>query len=297
MLNPVDAAARFDASIPPYRGQFVKDADPAIIDDLAARGRLERVVDYEHAYPHCWRCDTPLIYWATPTWFARTADRRADLLRENETVGWHPEHIQHGRFGDWLENNVDWALSRDRFWGTPLPFWRCARGPRHLHRVAGRARRAGRPGPDRPRPAPSRRRRGHDRVRDVRRAGPAGRARPRRLVRLGVDAGRAVALPLRARRRVRAPLPRRLHLRGDRPDPRLVLLAARGQHARVRPHPVPQRRVPGPPRRQGRPEDVEVAGQRHRPLVDPRPAAAPTRCAGTSSPPARRGRTAESTSG
>ncbi|HEV2993734.1 MAG TPA: isoleucine--tRNA ligase [Acidimicrobiia bacterium] len=128
VLNPVDASARFDASVPPYRGQFVKHADPAIIDDLAARGRLERVVDYEHAYPHCWRCDTPLIYWATPTWFARTADRRADLLRENETVGWHPEHIQHGRFGDWLENNVDWALSRDRFWGTPLPFWRCAEG-------------------------------------------------------------------------------------------------------------------------------------------------------------------------
>jgi len=128
VLNPVDAAARFDASVPAFRGQFVKDADPAIIDDLAARGRLERVVDYEHAYPHCWRCDTPLIYWATPTWFARTADRRADLLRENETVGWHPEHIQHGRFGDWLENNVDWALSRDRFWGTPLPFWRCADG-------------------------------------------------------------------------------------------------------------------------------------------------------------------------
>ena len=83
---------------------------------------------YEHSYPHCWRCDTPLIYWAKPTWFARTSTRRADLLRENETVGWHPEHIRHGRFGDWLENNVDWALSRDRFWGTPLPFWRCGEG-------------------------------------------------------------------------------------------------------------------------------------------------------------------------
>jgi isoleucyl-tRNA synthetase len=128
VLNPVDAAARFDRSVPPYAGRFVKDADPDIIDDLAARGLLERVVDYEHSYPHCWRCSTPLIYWATPTWFARTSERRADLLRENEVVDWHPEHVKHGRFGDWLEHNVDWALSRDRFWGTPLPFWRCADG-------------------------------------------------------------------------------------------------------------------------------------------------------------------------
>jgi isoleucyl-tRNA synthetase len=128
VLNPVDAAARFDSTVAPYAGRFVKDADPLIIDDLAARGLLERVVDYEHAYPHCWRCSTPLIYWGKPTWFARTSDRREELLRENETVGWHPEHIQHGRFGDWLENNVDWALSRDRFWGTPLPFWRCDQG-------------------------------------------------------------------------------------------------------------------------------------------------------------------------
>jgi isoleucyl-tRNA synthetase len=125
-LNPVDAAARFESTAGPYAGRFVKDADPAIIEALQSSGRLVRKLAYTHSYPHCWRCGTPLIYWGKPTWFARTSARRDALLRENETVGWHPEHIKHGRFGDWLANNVDWALSRDRFWGTPLPFWRCA---------------------------------------------------------------------------------------------------------------------------------------------------------------------------
>ena len=89
--------------------------------------------EYEHSYPHCWRCGTPLIYYAKPSWYIATSKLREELLAANETVEWHPPHVKHGRFGDWLNNNVDWALSRERYWGTPLPVWRCERG--HLHVV------------------------------------------------------------------------------------------------------------------------------------------------------------------
>ncbi len=125
VLNPVDGEAAFDDTVPAHAHRFVKDADEEIIAELASRGLLVRRQDYEHTYPHCWRCGTPLIYWAKTSWFVRTSEQRDTLLRENDTIGWHPEFIKHGRFGKWLEGNVDWALSRDRFWGTPLPIWRC----------------------------------------------------------------------------------------------------------------------------------------------------------------------------
>jgi isoleucyl-tRNA synthetase len=128
VLNPVDADAAFDHSVPALTGRFVKDADDDLLTELETRGLLEAAEDHEHSYPHCWRCGTPLIYWAKTSWFARTEARRDALLRENERIGWHPDHIKRGRFGKWLESNIDWALSRDRYWGTPLPIWRCAEG-------------------------------------------------------------------------------------------------------------------------------------------------------------------------
>ncbi len=130
-IQLVDSEGKFVDEVEPWKGIFVKDADPSIIEDLSSRNRLYREEACVHTYPFCWRCHMPLIYYARDTWFIRTTAIKDKLIANNQKINWMPEHIKDGRFGNFLENLIDWGLSRERYWGTPLPLWTCECG--HIH--------------------------------------------------------------------------------------------------------------------------------------------------------------------
>lgn len=128
----VNEQGNFVDAVEPWKGMFVKTADPLIVKDLEGRGLVYKLMDYEHSYPFCWRCDTPLLYYANDTWFIEMTAVKDKLLKNNSSINWLPENIKEGRMGNFLENVVDWGLSRSRYWGTPLPIWECKCGHRHV---------------------------------------------------------------------------------------------------------------------------------------------------------------------
>ncbi len=130
LINLVDSEGKFVDSVGPWKGMFVKKADPKILEYLKENGMLYKSEKFTHSYPHCWRCNTPLLYYPKDSWFVRMTSLRDDLVKNNNTIHWYPDNIRTGRFGKFVENVIDWGISRDRYWGTPLPIWECECGHR-----------------------------------------------------------------------------------------------------------------------------------------------------------------------
>ena len=264
VVNPIRPDGHFEDDVPMVGGMFFKDADQRLIADLGDRGLLFRSERHMHSYPHCWRCGTLLLYYAVPSWFIKTTAIKDKLLAENERTNWYPATVKHGRYGEWLRKNVDWALSRTRYWGTPLPLWVCSES--HLTCVGSLAELSELAERDlmAARPAPAVRGRDHVLLSFVRRARAAGTRGDRRLVRLGRDAVRAARRAAAQRGGVLRVVSGAVHLRGAGPDPGLVLLAdGRGDDG-VRPFGVRERGVRGVARGRDRPQDEQAPGQRAR---------------------------------